>query len=184
MYQQHLSLSICLVTSTSLLNQPRFVFSHRHHHHYHCHHYIQAIWGRWSVIAFYCDMPAVKVAARGRRETAKRRFCKELQQIWPQLVTMRNLSQGGASTNMTRGIWPKIVTTRNLSNLNQPEPQQQDTQRVIWELHWGALVGIGHKANAVDSQCWAICHRTSEHIHTNTTNVTSVTMLQYYNVTM
>ena len=50
------------------LNWPR-------HHCAYCHHYFRAIWRRWSVMAFYCDMPAVKVAASGgRRETTKRIF--------------------------------------------------------------------------------------------------------------
>ena len=58
----------CNNQTKPFLNWPR-------HHCAYCHHYFRAIWRRWSVMAFYCDMPAVKVAASGgRRETTKRRF--------------------------------------------------------------------------------------------------------------
>ena len=58
-----------IITSTSL-SEPLLICiqaSSPSCSHYQCHHYFRAIWRGRSVIAFYCDMPAVKVVASSSR---------------------------------------------------------------------------------------------------------------------
>ena len=184
MYQQHLYLSICLVTSTSLLNQPRFVFRHRHHHHYHCHHYIQAIWGRWSVIAFYCDMPAVKVAARAVVKRLNGDFVKsfnkydhslwrweisargEPQQIWLEEFGQR-LSQPGISAT-----WISL----NLSSRIHRGSFESCIEEHLLELGTKQMLSILNVERSAIAQASTFTHYQCYQCY-------NVTILQCYNVT-